>query len=149
MEYIALYTLFKLNDIKYMFDNAYGFLVVFGLLATVYIAIKYNGPDEDGSYYPFASCKTDAKNFNRTIKKACRTATIIFIISLGCNITSGLLPSTGQMVTIITAGKGLKSDTFKVLSELDPMMAQYLKEEARKVLTPMVPQPVVEATSTK
>jgi hypothetical protein len=114
-----------------MLTNLYGYTLLSLLIITIIVAIISFGTDENGSEYPFAELYIPEVK-TRCIKMY-KIVVIMFFIQFSFNIIATLLPSTGQTIAIITAGKGFKSETFEALKELDPTIAQYLRNEAKKV----------------
>jgi len=136
-EYIFLYLLFKLNDIKEFLDNDYGYSFISIIILLILFGIRTAGEDNDGDIMPFVAFVTDRDRRPEFLVIWRRYLAIFFII-LGLqscmNMVSTALPTTGQAVGIITAGKGMQSDTFQALADLDPSIAEYLQREVKDFL---------------
>jgi len=135
VEYFLIYLLMKLNDIRGMMLNDYGYTVGIFFALLFYAAVRTWKSEEDtsaGEGWPF---KAIHEKQHRSFRKfALFMFTFTFFIQLSLNIIAGFLPSTGQAVAIISGGAGLKSDTFKALKDMDPAIANYLRGELHKYL---------------
>jgi hypothetical protein len=123
--------LFKLDDIRIFLANDYGWTLLVGIVLFVIYAIITRGPDHDGDTMPFVElCDEDKKEkHTKTFKKFIKIFTFVWFMQFMLNFIAFSLPSTGQAVAIIMGGKGVESETFKVLMSADPKIANYLKQE--------------------
>jgi amino acid transporter len=123
--------LFKLDDIRIFLSNDYGWTLLVGIVLFAIYAVITRGPDKDGDMIPFVGlCDEDKKEeYNKTFKKFIKIFTFVWFMQFTLNFIAFSLPSTGQAVAIIMGGKGVESETFKVLMSAAPKIANYLKQE--------------------
>jgi len=136
-EYIFLYALFKLNDIKELFNNDYGYSLIIFVILSILFGLKTLGRDKENDPIPFLGFfqyKDRCAEFVSTGRHYMNIVFIIFGLQICMNLISVALPTTGQAVAIITAGKGMQSNTFQTLVDLDPAIAEYLKREVKDFL---------------
>jgi amino acid transporter len=129
--YFVLYMLFKLDDIRIFLSNDYAWTFIVGFVLFVIYAVVTRGRDKVGDIVPFAGLWNEDKKeeHNKTFKKFIKIFTFVWFMQFTLNFIAFSLPSTGQAVAIIMGGKGVESETFKVLMSADPKIANYLKQE--------------------
>ena len=135
--YLVLYLFTKLNEIRNILQNDFGYTALTCLFVLVLVGIKaayYK--DGSGDRYPFSGLinKKMDDNLRKFVSSKARIIIYVFIVQIICNIIAVTLPSTKQAAFIIVTGKGINSETFKAISDLDDTFAKWIKSKAKEYM---------------
>lgn len=136
--YTALYLFVKLDDIRDILINCYGWTLLVLLGSVVFAGVVAIAASEEKE-----TIKKDELwlTFSKRVKGGIIALLIVFTSQAGFNLMGTALPSTGQMAAIYLGGKVSNSDTANTLSRLPAKYATLLENKADEWLTAQLPKP--------